>query len=559
MTNKSLDKIKSKFQCDGGSSFTVNAYSNGKIPTSVTYDGLTIMQHQNIVYPFTELLKNFKPVRIIEIGTAYGGLTLFLKDLLEVLGIKCKIITYDIYNSVALKDRVASSVQVITKNLFSADYNSLVEVDEIRTLIQSEGPTLLLCDGGNKINEFNLLSNLLKEGDIIMAHDYAASSEVFNAEILGKIWYWMEIQYSDIKDSIFRNNLSPHMYDAFQKVAWVCMKKDKQDLSSAKLSLTLIVKNEEAHLDYVLRHANVFADEIVIIDTGSTDKTKEIAREYTSNVYDFEWVDDFSLARNFGIEKCTGDYIMWLDADDEISEDDAKKLKELKKTMFEYEMYFLPYFCSKDLQGNPTMRTVRERIFKNDPKFRFSYPIHEAVFYSHDTKRITLDDISVIHSKKSYAEGYNDRNLQICNTALKSEKYAENPRLWWVYGRELSSMHFKYTEAIEAYRKAIEYSDSSEIFSGYLYHDIGTAYLRSGLSRTEALFHFKIAKTLVKDWRDPLYKIYEIYFEDGDLIKAKAALEEILLLPTHCSNEVSDPKIYDNEYIQGLIDNRWSY
>ena len=99
------------------------------------------------------------------------------------------------------------------------------------------------------------------------------------------------------------------------------------------ISLCMIVKNEEDVLARCLDCAINFADEIIIVDTGSTDRTKEIAALYTEQVYDFEWIDDFAAARNFAFSKATMEYCMWLDADDIIRFEDQKKLVDLKNTL----------------------------------------------------------------------------------------------------------------------------------------------------------------------------------------------------------------------------------
>ena len=92
------------------------------------------------------------------------------------------------------------------------------------------------------------------------------------------------------------------------------------------ISLCMIVKNEEKVLGRCLVSAKDIADEIIIVDTGSTDRTKEIARRYGAKIFDQKWQDDFSLARNFSFSKATMDYCMWLDADDVIREVEASKL-----------------------------------------------------------------------------------------------------------------------------------------------------------------------------------------------------------------------------------------
>ena len=99
------------------------------------------------------------------------------------------------------------------------------------------------------------------------------------------------------------------------------------------ISLCMIVKNEEDTLGRCLDSIKGLIDEVVIVDTGSTDRTKDIAKEYTDKIFDFEWIDDFSAARNYSFSKATMDYILWLDADDIFMEIDLEKLKELKETL----------------------------------------------------------------------------------------------------------------------------------------------------------------------------------------------------------------------------------
>jgi hypothetical protein len=98
---------------------------------------------------------------------------------------------------------------------------------------------------------------------------------------------------------------------------------------AAKVSLTMIVKNEEANLPHCLASVEGVFDEIVIVDTGSTDRTKEIAREFGAKVFDFVWIDNFAAARNEALSHATGDYIFWLDADDVVEPGQREKLVAL--------------------------------------------------------------------------------------------------------------------------------------------------------------------------------------------------------------------------------------
>ncbi|NFE60776.1 glycosyltransferase family 2 protein [Clostridium botulinum] len=94
------------------------------------------------------------------------------------------------------------------------------------------------------------------------------------------------------------------------------------------ISLCMIVKNEECTLEKCLKRVSEFVDEIIIVDTGSTDNTNKIALKYTDKVYGFEWCDDFAKARNFSIKKASNDWILILDADEVIEKFDVEKIKK---------------------------------------------------------------------------------------------------------------------------------------------------------------------------------------------------------------------------------------
>ena len=95
----------------------------------------------------------------------------------------------------------------------------------------------------------------------------------------------------------------------------------------ATLSLCMIVKNEEVMLGGCLESAKDWVDEIIVVDTGSTDRTKEIALEHGAKVYDFEWIEDFAAARNFAKSKCSSDYVLSLDADERLYSGDGEHLR----------------------------------------------------------------------------------------------------------------------------------------------------------------------------------------------------------------------------------------
>lgn len=206
-----------------------------------------------------------------------------------------------------------------------------------------------------------------------------------------------------------------------------------------KISVCIITKNEEKVIERLLNCIKVFADEIILVDTGSCDKTVKIARQYTDNVYNFDWIDDFSKARNFAIEKATCEYILWLDADDFITEENAKKILKLKREKRHKDTYMFKYLCGFSVDGKPTFEFYRERLLRNCKKARFKGFIHEAI---PPFGEIEYTDIEIEHRKVN--SGNPRRNLEIYK---KHEKLGEvfSPRDTYYFAKEYYYLGYLYT------------------------------------------------------------------------------------------------------------------
>lgn len=215
----------------------------------------------------------------------------------------------------------------------------------------------------------------------------------------------------------------------------------------ATISLCMIVKNEEKTLERCLNSVRGLVDEIVIVDTGSSDRTMEIAAKFTENVYQDPWKDDFAAARNSSFSKATMEYCMWLDADDVLEQTEREKFLQLKQSLPpDTDMVMMKYNTSFDESGNPVFSYYRERLIRNVPQYRWAGEVHEAIT---PAGNILYSDIAVSHRKNG--PGDPDRNLRIYRGIIESGKALE-PRQLYYYGRELY-YHQEYEEAASVFNQ----------------------------------------------------------------------------------------------------------
>lgn len=208
------------------------------------------------------------------------------------------------------------------------------------------------------------------------------------------------------------------------------------------ISLCMIVKNEEDVLERCLKSAADLADEIIIVDTGSRDRTKEIAQQFTDRIYDFVWQDNFAAARNYAFSKASMKYCMWLDADDVILGEDHTKFIELKLGMTgEEDVIMLPYNTAFDEKGQPTFTYYRERLVRNCPWLFWEGEVHEVITPS---GQVIYGEASVTHKKTK--PGDPERNLRILEAKERSG-VPLSPRHKYYYGQELY-YHKRYEDAI---------------------------------------------------------------------------------------------------------------
>lgn len=215
------------------------------------------------------------------------------------------------------------------------------------------------------------------------------------------------------------------------------------------ISLCMIVKNEEAVIGRCLDSVHELVDEINIVDTGSTDRTKEIVRQYTDRIFDFTWIDDFAAARNFSFQQATKQYVLWLDADDVFTKENQEKLKHLKQTLNqEIDAVSMKYHLSFDEDGNVTSLLRRNRLVKNKNAYQWIGAVHE---YLEVSGNLHESDIAVAHLPLHHDK---DRNIKIYEQLISSGQTL-SPRDTFYYANELLD-HERFKEAAKYYERFLD-------------------------------------------------------------------------------------------------------
>lgn len=208
----------------------------------------------------------------------------------------------------------------------------------------------------------------------------------------------------------------------------------------------MIVKNEEDTIHRCLASVADIVDEIIIVDTGSTDNTKAIVGSFSAQVADFVWINDFAAARNTAFSHATMEYILWLDADDFLMEASREKLLALKQSLTDsVDSVTMDYHLASDEFGNITSSVRRNRLVKRANKFQWIGAVHE---YLEVWGKIEHSDIAITHGSIHHD---NDRNITIYEQRLAAGE-SFSPRDLYYYANECVD-HKKYERAIELYEQ----------------------------------------------------------------------------------------------------------
>ena len=187
-----------------------------------------------------------------------------------------------------------------------------------------------------------------------------------------------------------------------------------------KISACVITKNEEKNITKWLQVMSEVADEIVVVDTGSSDNTVNIAKTFKTKIYNFKWIGDFSAAKNFAIDKCTGDWILFLDADEYFTPNSCKIIRNIISKQNKNKKIgsiMCPLVNIDTDDHDRVMDTVLHmRIFRNLPYLRYVGKIHERLI---DTKKktqaVVINELEIYHTgySRSIRRKKAERNIKV--------------------------------------------------------------------------------------------------------------------------------------------------
>jgi GT2 family glycosyltransferase/glycosyltransferase involved in cell wall biosynthesis/Flp pilus assembly protein TadD len=297
------------------------------------------------------------------------------------------------------------------------------------------------------------------------------------------------------------------------------------------ISICMIVKNEENNLARCLSSIEPLADEVIVVDTGSTDRTANIAKAFGTSVYNYPWTDSFSDARNFSISKASGKWVLVLDGDEVVSPSDHDALKRLVRKSrskpvaysFVSRNYVGPVCVGwipndgkyKEESGTGWYSSEKVRLFPNDNRIRFDKPVHEVVEdsllrYGFEIKKcgIPIHHYGKLDAEQIRSKG--EKYYQLGKTKLEQQG-EDDPNALIELAVQASELE-KHDEALEYWEKLVVLKNSFP----NVYQGLGTSYFNLGRYK-EALSAFEKVLELNPGSKEAaiMYALCELYSKNA--------------------------------------------
>ncbi|MBD1935165.1 MULTISPECIES: glycosyltransferase [Cyanophyceae] len=302
-----------------------------------------------------------------------------------------------------------------------------------------------------------------------------------------------------------------------------------------KLSFCIIVKNEEASLPRCLNSVKDVVDEIVVLDTGSTDKTVEIAKSFGAKVYYFEWCNDFAAARNEALKYVQGDWVLVLDADEVLTPEIVPQIKQT----IESDRYLVINLIRQEVGASQSPYSLVSRLFRNHPALRFSRPYHAMVDDSvsellqrePNWQIVALPDVAILHY------GYQPEAIASLNKYARAQAAMEgflatHPNDPYDCSK-LGALYVQTGETskgIELLEQGLKSTDIDASVLYELHYHLGNAYTRLD-NPTQAAKHYQAAikQPIVPKLKLGAYNnLGNLLMAAGDFANAEKAYQTVL-------------------------------
>jgi tetratricopeptide (TPR) repeat protein len=314
----------------------------------------------------------------------------------------------------------------------------------------------------------------------------------------------------------------------------------------------MIVKNEEKNLEQCLNSVKSIVDEIIIVDTGSTDKTVEMAKSFNAKIFNHKWNDDFSEARNISLKHATKDWILVLDADEVIAKEDLKKIKELteQKDVDGFSIIQRNYTDDQSVlnwQKSDDYKEAKDypgffpsnlvRLFRNNKGFLFENKVHEVVENSirNSDGNIVYTDIPIHHyghGDKEAKEQKRDKYLKIGLEEIK--RNPKDPKPYFDVGLIYQKQNNP-DKTIEYLKKAIELNPKYQ----FAHTNLGSAYLNKDMLKEATVAFEQAIKNNDKDI-GAYSNLSIVYLHQNNFNKSAEVLERALKI------NPEEPEILNN-------------
>lgn len=301
-----------------------------------------------------------------------------------------------------------------------------------------------------------------------------------------------------------------------------------------RLSLCMIVRDNEDTIEACLDSIYPWVDEIIIVDTGSKDRTMDICRRFGARMFEFPWCDDFSAARNKSIEPARGEWIFWMDSDDVIDPEQGRLLRALVYGSHAEDCfgYVMQVHCPSDAPGQMTI-VDHLKIFRNRPDLRFEHRIHEQILPAirRAGGQVAFTDLHVVHSGSRQTPETRQRKLERDFRILQQdlECCPDHPFVLFNLGMTHEDCG-NYAEAETFLTRSIQRASEGESHLPKAWALLVNCQRQSG-RRAEAIRTADEALKQFPEDRELLFRRATLLHEDGRLPEAAAAYESVTMPP----------------------------